>query len=144
MTPEDQARLLAQLKVDEGCRLYAYSDSLGFLTIGYGRLIDRKKGGQISQGEAEYLLGNDINRTENELSQYGWFNAQDSVRQAALADMAFNLGTMGLLHFPHFLGYLQAKDYVNAVKELIDTPWRVQVGVRADRIIKLIETGVWP
>ncbi len=144
MTPEDQANLLAQLRVDEGCKLYAYADTLGFLTIGYGRLIDRKKGGQISQAEAEFLLGNDINRTEQELSQYAWFSAQDSVRQAAITNMAFNLGVAGLLHFPHFLGYMQVKDYSNAIKQIANTPWHQEAGVRADRIIKLIETGAWP
>ena len=143
MTPDDQAKLRAQLKVDEGCKLYAYQDSLGFLTIGYGRLIDRRKGGQITPDEAEYLLGNDIARVEKELAAYAWFNNQDSVRQAALTDMAFNLGTVGLLHFPHFLGYMIAKDYPKAVKELIDTPWHSQVGVRADRLIAMISTGAW-
>jgi len=143
MTPEDQAQLLAQLKVDEGVRLYAYQDSLGYLTIGYGRLIDRRKGGQISQGEAEYLLGNDINRTENELAQYAWFTSQDSVRQAAITNMAFNLGVAGLLHFPHFLGYLQAKQYESAAAELVNTPWHTQVGARADRIIAMITKGAW-
>jgi lysozyme len=143
MTPDDQTRLLAQLKVDEGCKLYVYPDTEGWLTLGYGRLVDHKKGGQISQAEAEYLLGNDIARVEKELAAFAWFNNQDSVRQAALTDMAFNLGTVGLLHFPHFLGYMIAKDYTKAVKELIDTPWHSQVGIRADRLIAMISTGAW-
>jgi len=143
LTPEDQTRLLGQLKSDEGCRLYAYPDSLGYTTIGYGRLIDRKKGGQISQDEALYLLQNDIARVEKQLSQYAWFNGQDSVRQAALANMAFNLGAEGLLHFPHFLGFIYAKDYANAIKEIQNSHWHTQVGARADRIIRLIETGAW-
>jgi GH24 family phage-related lysozyme (muramidase) len=143
VTPDDQSRLLAQLKVDEDCKLYAYADSEGWLTLGYGRLVDWRKGGQISLAEAEYLLNNDIARTEKELAAYAWFTSQDSVRQAALTDMAFNLGTVGLLHFPHFLGYMIAKDYANAVKELKDTPWHSQVGVRADRIIVMIEKGAW-
>jgi len=144
MTPDDQRRLTAQLETDEGCKLYAYADSLGYLTIGYGRLIDRKKGGQISQDEALYLLQNDIGKVSRQLEQYAWYSGQDSVRQAALANMCFNLGSDGLLHFPHFLGFMLSKDYPSAVKELVDTPWHSQVGVRADRIIKLIETGAWP
>lgn len=143
MTPEDQLKLTAQLKTDEGCKLYAYTDSLGFLTIGYGRLIDRRKGGQISLDEALYLLQNDIARVERELAPYAWFNAQDGVRQAALCDMSFNLGINGLLHFPHFLGFMQVNDYVHAVGELRNTPWHQQVGARADRIIKMIDTGAW-
>jgi lysozyme len=143
MSPDDQLKLKSQLKVDEGLRLYAYQDSLGYWTIGYGRLIDHRKGGQISQDEAEYLLNNDIAKTSDALAPFTWFNIQDSVRQAALVDMAVNLGVNGLLHFPHFLGHMQMKDYTNAADALINTLWHSQVGVRADRIIKMIEKGAW-
>jgi lysozyme len=144
VSPDDLLRLSKQLQSDEGCKLYAYTDSLGFLTIGYGRLIDRRKGGSITLDEAMYLLQNDVAKVTKQLEQYAWYQGQDSVRQAALSNMAFNLGTEGLLHFPHFLGYMMTKDYASAVKELTDTPWHAQVGARADRIIQLIATGVWP
>ena len=140
MTPDDHSRLVAQLKVDEGFRPYAYQDSLGFWTIGYGHLIDRRKGGSLKQSLCEYILADDVKDRDIALAQYSWYTAQDSVRQAALADMWFNTD---LLHFPHFLGYMMAKDYANAVKELKDTPWHSQVGVRADRIIAMISTGAW-
>jgi lysozyme len=140
MTPDDLLRLSKQLQSDEGCKLYAYTDTNGWLTIGYGRLIDRRKGGGITLDEATYLFQNDVSKRAKELEQYAWYTAQDSVRQAALLNMYFNTD---LLHFPHFLGYMLVKDYVSAVKELTDTPWHSQVGARADRIIKLIETGSW-
>lgn len=143
MTPDDAIRLLTQLKADEGFRSYAYTDSEGWITIGYGRLVDKRKGGGISQDEALYLLQNDIKAKSDQLLAYAWFNAQDSVRQAALTNMTFNLGLDGLLHFPHFLGYMLVKDYPNAVKELTDTPWHSQTGVRADRIIAMINSGAW-
>lgn len=144
MTPQDQDRLLQQLKTDEGCVLRPYTDSLGFMTIGYGRMIDPLKGGKISADEAAYLLANDVKAVVAELTPFAWFHEQDSVRQAALGNMAFNLGLTGLLHFPRFLGSMQIKDYPGAVSELANTPWRRQVGARADRIIQLIETGAWP
>ena len=143
MSPEDQSRLLSQLQTDEGFRSSAYQDSLGFWTIGIGRLIDGKKGGGINKDEALYLLQNDVGSKERQLSAYAWFTGQDSVRQAALTNMAFNLGLDGLLHFPHFLGYMLNRDSANAVTELIGTPWQQQVGARADRIIKQLETGLW-
>lgn len=143
MTPEDQAQLLAQLKRDEGCKLYAYADSLGYLTIGYGRMIDHRKNGQITAEEALYLLNNDITKVEQQLLSYTWYSIQDGVRQAALANMAFNLGLHGLLHFPNFLAHMAAKDYPQAIACAVNTPWHQQVGLRADRIFKLIETGSW-
>lgn len=143
MTPDDQTRLVTQLKADEGFKLYAYQDTLGYATIGYGRMIDRRKGGGITLGEAEYLLANDVAKVVTELTPYAWFSGQDSVRQAALANMGFNLGTAGLLHFPKFLTHMEAKEYPQAIACVINTPWHTQVGVRAERIIKLIETGTW-
>ena len=64
MTGADRLRLRGQLKVDEGYRGTLYKDSLGYWTIGYGRLLDPLKGGSISADEAEYLLTNDLRRTE--------------------------------------------------------------------------------
>lgn len=140
MTPEDHAKLLDRLKLDEGVKLYAYPDTLGFLTIGYGHLIDRRKGGGIKQSIAEYILLDDIKDRDIQLAKYPWYTIQDSVRQAALADMWFNTD---LLHFPHFLGYMQVKDYPNAILQIKDTPWHTEVGVRGDRIIAMIQTGAW-
>ena len=53
---------------EEGLVLHAYEDHLGYLTIGYGRLIDKRRGGGISKAEAEYLLLNDCRRVEQEIS----------------------------------------------------------------------------
>ena len=52
----------AIIKKHEGCVLHCYEDHLGYMTIGVGRLIDKKKGGGITEDEAEYLLKNDIKR----------------------------------------------------------------------------------
>lgn len=144
MTPENKAKLLQRLQLDEGCRLKMYQDSLGYWTIGYGHLLDPRRGGRISQNVANLMLEEDTDQTLSQISVYAWFGSQDDVRQAALADMAFNLGLEGLLHFPHFLGFMQKKDYVNAVGELKGTPWHDQVGPRADRIMSMITTGEWP
>jgi lysozyme len=143
VTSEDQAKLVAQLKIDEGFRSSAYQDSLGFWTIGYGRLVDQRKNAGITPDEGAYLLRNDIAAVSERIVDYAWYSAQDSVRQAALVNMAFNLGLEGLLHFPHFLASMSAKDYPKACAELESSLWRRQVGVRADRIIKQIGTGTW-
>lgn len=143
MTPESVLRLANQLRPEEEFRASAYQDSLGYWTIGYGRLIDQRKGGRISEIEAEYLLANDIKDKLAELEPYAWYKIQDEVRQVALADMTFNLGISGLLHFPKFLMHMGLKEYPAAVAELVGTAWHSQVGARADRIIRMIETGAW-
>ena len=47
---------LEQLKIDEGCRLTAYQDTVGVWTIGYGHTGGVKKGDKITQKEAEEFL----------------------------------------------------------------------------------------
>jgi len=42
-----------QIKRHEGKVLHAYPDHLGYWTIGYGRLIDERRGGGITEAEAE-------------------------------------------------------------------------------------------
>lgn len=143
MTLDEHAKLVAEIQRDEGCRLSAYRDSLGYLTIGYGRLIDERRGGHLSPEEALYLLANDIHRVTAQITPYEWFNTQDPVRQGALINMAFNLGATGLLGFPKFLLHMGAKEYSEAAAQLVGTLWHKQVGVRAARIIKQIETGAW-
>lgn len=144
MSPEAQARLVAQLGREEGYRRSAYQDSLGFWTIGFGRLIDPRKGAGLSLVEATYLLTNDVAERQVSLAPFAWYSSQDDVRQVALLDMAFNLGVEGLLHFPKFLMHMGAKEYPESVAELVGTPWHRETGPRAVRIEHMIETGQWP
>ena len=51
-----RTELTALIKKHEGFRAAAYRDTRGNLTIGYGRLIDPRRGGGISNQEAEVLL----------------------------------------------------------------------------------------
>ena len=46
--------LIEQLIEEEGFKPYAYTDSLGYLTIGHGILIEKGKGG-ITEGESRFL-----------------------------------------------------------------------------------------
>lgn len=140
----DRSRLLDRLKLDEGCVLHVYDDSRGIKTLGIGRNVDGNHGGGITLDEALYLLQNDVGRVLIQLAPYPWFKNQDSIRQAALAQLVFNLGLAGMLHFPHFLAAMMVNDYTTAVKELTDTPWHSQVGARGDRIINQIANGAWP
>ncbi|MEG2578858.1 MAG: hypothetical protein RSA54_14135, partial [Glutamicibacter sp.] len=62
-----KAELTKQLRRDEGEVLSAYTDHLGYLTIGVGRMIDKRKGGGITAEESAYLLSNDIDKRQAEL-----------------------------------------------------------------------------
>jgi GH24 family phage-related lysozyme (muramidase) len=140
-----RSRLVAQLAIEESYSRAAYQDENGYWTIGYGRLIDSRRGGGISNAEATTLLQNDVGALLTALQAYYWWNSQDEVRAVAAADMAFNLGfPAGLLHFPKFLLALGAHDYPGAVAELVGTPWESQVKSRATRIEAMLISGQWP
>lgn len=136
--------IIDQLKRDEGCKLSVYNDHLGYATIGIGRMIDSRKGGGISQEEADYLLANDVKRVKAELSKsIPWIEGLDEVRQSALINMAFQLGTAGLLKFKNSLSLIERGKYAEASAEMLNSTWAKQTPNRAKRISDQIYTGIW-
>jgi lysozyme len=128
----------------EGEVNHAYTDSLGYLTIGVGRLIDKRMGGHITHDEAMYLLDNDIEKCRVFASKIPWFAALDEVRQAAILDLIFNLGETKFMKFAQFRMAMSVKDYPWAAEELKDSLWYRQVKRRGPRIVSMILTGEWP
>jgi len=124
MDEKIQERLIAH----EGISHYAYTDSIGFITVGIGRCLDPRRGQGLSTDECLYLLGNDIKRITAELSKYHWFTIQDPVRQGVLIELAFNIGIAGLCTFKKMIKALEEKDYNEAYLELMDSQWVHQVG----------------
>ncbi len=137
-------KLVKQLRRDEGEVLHAYEDHLGFLTIGIGRLIDKRKGGGISQEEAAYLLNNDIDTRTAELERrIPWFKGLDDARKGVLLNMAFQLGVDGLLAFKNTLKEVQDGNYSKASEMMLLSKWATQTPERAKRLAKQMETGEW-
>lgn len=136
---------LAQLLEDEEGRVaHAYQDSLGFWTIGVGRLIDKRKGGRLTDPEIDYLLANDIAEKTAELARaLAWFNGLDEVRRNTLIAMAFQMGTAGLLGFRNTLEMVRTGDYKAAGRGMLQSRWAQQTPLRAERMARQMETGVW-
>ena len=142
--PPMDPRLFAQIRRDEGEVLHAYKCSQGFLTIGVGRLIDKARGGGITREEAAYLLANDLRRIDSDLRErFEWFAALDVVRQAALVNMAFQLGTDGLAKFKRTLDCVRDGRYYEAETHALDSLWAVQTPQRARRVARQLATGEW-
>jgi lysozyme len=135
--------LIDQLKRDEDEVLHAYQDSLGYWTIGCGRMIDARKGGGITSDESSYLLQNDINKVTGQLQNLSWFAGLDSVRQDAIKNMTFNMGINHVLGFHNMINYLQQGNYDAAATEMLNSAWASQVGARAQRLSVQIRTGVY-
>ena len=136
--------LKQQLIRDEGSVSHAYKDSLGYWTIGVGRLIDSRKGGGLSPDEIEYLLDNDIKaKTREVLLALPWMPRLSEPRQAVLIGMAFQMGIGGLLKFKRMLGSIEDGQYVEAAEEMVKSRWAMQTPKRAYRMAQQMETGEW-
>ncbi len=138
------------LQRDEGCKLVPYLDSLGYWTIGYGHLIDRRKGGKlpdwikafpILQDEADHLLVTDIVEKQNRLAQ-SWpgVDEMSELAQTVLVSMAFQLGVGGVLLFRQTLAALEDGRWADAAKAMRDSKWYAQTPKRAERLAMTIET----
>ena len=138
-------QLTAQLRRDEGIKATAYQDHLGYWTIGVGRLIDsRKPGAGLRPDEIDYLLRNDINdRVQALTKSLPWFDLLDEARRGVMINMAFQLGTAGLLGFKSTLALIAAGKYAEAAEQMLKSKWATQTPARAKRLSEQMKTGEW-
>lgn len=133
-----------QIKQHEGLVLHAYDDHLGYATIGYGRLIDKRKGGGITEQEAQYLLNNDIAKVYDSLNQaLPFFKSLSEPRQGVLINMAFQLGVAGLLKFKRTLSLIESGDYQGASENMLKSLWAQQTPNRANEMAQQMRDNVW-
>ena len=133
-------KLLAQLRQQEGLKLYAYQDHLGFWSIGYGRMIDKRRGGGISIPEAEFMLENDVRKVDQIL---GDILKDEPVRRAAIMNMAYQLGLEGVMKFRKMWAAIGKKDWETAAREGLDSLWAKQTPERAVVVMEQLRTGRW-
>lgn len=140
----------------EGEKLHVYDCPAGYPTIGVGRNLQTKgltrdecdylklgvyeknaviaklevRG--ITKDESRYLLSNDIDFFTAELGKrmFG-FNSLKETAKIVLVDMAFNMGTSGLLKFAKTLSLINSGKHKEASKEMLNSTWAKQVGSRA-------------
>jgi lysozyme len=136
--------IAAHLEREEGRVPHAYVDSLGYLTIGVGRLIDRRKGGHLTDEEIDHLLANDIRSHMAGIEDWpAWQAVKDEpARATALISMAFQLGVEGLAEFKNSLRLIAQKQWQAAAAELMQSAWAHQTPNRAHRVTQMIATGV--
>ena len=140
----------ALISLHEGRVPYAYPDSLGFITIGVGHLIDRRKGGRLPEAIIDALLDLDIKEHADALfAVQPWVRDLDEVRKAVMVDMAFNMGVEpfdhdGFKDWPMFIEQVKTGKYKAAAANMLSTTWAKQVGPRANRLATMMTTGKWP
>jgi len=141
-----------QLILHEGLRLIVYDDAtgqplkpgkklVGNPTIGVGRNLS---GHGLSDDEVHYLLANDIDRVQDELTRaFSWYRQLSGIRQCVLSDMCFNMG-LSKLRTLLFLDDVKCGDYLAAAKRMRTYKWARQVGIRAKRLSFMMAYDRYP
>jgi lysozyme len=144
-------KLREQLSVDEGKRLTAYLDTVGALTVGIGHNCVAKPvagvlkvGDTIDEDMCNQLFDDDISVSIADLDAHlPWWRGMNDVRQNVLANMEFNMGTGTLLQFKNTLHFMEHGSYALAADGMRQSLWAKQVGDRAKRLARQMETGNW-
>jgi lysozyme len=131
-------RLKRWIKTHEGFNNMPYKDSVGKLTIGWGRNIEDMG---ITKEEAEIMLENDINRCIESLQGFKWYKMSPDSVKYALINMCFNMGISRLLLFKKMIEALLEKNYTKAAMEALNSKWAEQVGRRATDVAVMIREG---
>lgn len=85
------------IKKFEGCRLSAYKDPVGVLTIGYGHTKGVQMGDTITQEEADNLLREDLAIYEKQVMKYDDKYHWNQNQFDALVSFAYNIGSIDQL-----------------------------------------------
>jgi lysozyme len=128
-----------RIRKEEGLRLKPYLDTVGKMTIGYGRNLANKG---ISQVEANYLFNNDIQEVIDDLVMHlDYWPTLKPKYQAVLVDLCFNLGIAGLLQFKNMLAAMCRGDDTIARASLLDSVAYKQEPNRLNALAEIISKG---
>ncbi len=135
----DRSQIAADLKQDEGWRSAVYQDSEGYWTIGFGFLVDARKGGGLPKEIGEIWLNLNLDNLAASLRAAfpRWEQYPDGI-QRALANMAYQLGIAGLLEFRETLALIDERRYQDAACEALNSLWARQTPNRARRVTEWI------
>lgn len=135
------------IKRHEGEVLEVYEDSLGYLTLGVGHLIQpndpehgQPAGTPVSQETVDAYYDTDFDKHMDEtvhvVGQDVWDELPGDIKEV-LVNMCFNLGGTRLGKFRNMLTAVEDHDWERMAVEMEDSRWFKQVGRRS---IELQET----
>ena len=134
----------ALISADEGCRLEAYRDTVGVWTVGYGH-AHVEPGTCWTQATANKQLREDLQKSVAQLDSFlPWWRSLDDARRYVLLNMAFQLGTRGLLEFGHTLEAIRGRAFSKAAQLMLASKWALQVPHRAHRLARILTSGRLP
>jgi len=140
-------KIKALILDDESMRIWPYMDNAGHRTWGVGHNLDASPPDHdvwILLNQAVNLqFQHDLDAVLAVASTEPWWASLNDVRQAAIADMLFNLGTGAIATFSIFFGYIAAQRWQAAADDLRTTKVFRELPTRYTRLANMIETGQW-
>ena len=135
--------LKEQIKRHEGEVLEIYEDSLGYLTLGVGHLIQKSDpeygqpaGTPVSQEVVDMYYADDFDKHVDETihvceNNNIVFDALPESIQHVLVNMCFNLGANRLGKFRNMLYAVSVSNWEEMANQMEDSRWFGQVGRRS-------------
>lgn len=124
---------------DEGFSGKVYTDTKGFLTIGFGfNLNNQNMPISVALDWLDLILNSIEHSLENTIS---FWDSLNDPRKYVLINMAYQMGIGGLLAFHDMLKALERKDYAATVAAMKDSVWYREFTARASRLMKIMLSG---
>ena len=139
-----------QIKRHEGEVLEVYEDSLGYLTLGVGHLIQKSDpeygqpaGTPVSQEVVDMYYADDFDKHVDETihvceNNNIVFDALPESIQHVLVNMCFNLGANRLGKFRNMLYAVSTSDWKEMANQMEDSRWFGQVGRRSVELQQMV------
>ena len=139
-----------QIKRHEGEVLEIYEDSLGYLTLGVGHLIQKSDpeygqpaGTPVSQEVVDMYYADDFDKHVDETihvceNNNIVFDALPESIQHVLVNMCFNLGANRLGKFRNMLYAVSVSNWEEMANQMEDSRWFGQVGRRSVELQQMV------
>ena len=135
--------LRQEIEADEGVKYEIYLDHLGLPTFGIGHLVldsdaesGQGVGTPVSESRVNECFDKDVEVVLSECRiLYPYFDDLPDEVQQIIANMMFNMGRPRLSKFKGMKRNVDARDWMGAATEMVDSQWYRQVTNRADRLV---------
>jgi len=136
------------VRYEEGFSARPYLDTLGYVTIGLGTKLHKKKGMdpedfpiRVNLEQAETWLYRELASKDTALRKSQvkhTYESLDDERRAIILSMTYQMGTSGVLKFKKMWAALEVGDFELAATEALDSRWASQTPGRAGRHAKIL------
>ena len=127
-----------RIKQHEGFRLEPYKDSLGILTVGYGRNLEAIP---FTMAEVELMFESDFRRAEQGAENFSFYEGLNDARKGVLIEMIYQMGPSRVGKFRKFIAASMRRRWKEAAAEMRDSRWHSQTTKRCEELADIFERG---